>query len=1089
MPLSRQDEEVEEVEEDIDMEDDEAEVEDYESDEVEEAVAAQPQAAAPRAPDQPAPAQPTAGGAGPSLPPRAMPSLPPRGMPSLPPRGMPSLPPRQTPSASTAAASTPASAAPTPAAPTPAAPTPAAPTPAAPTPAAPTPSAPTPAAPTPAAPAPAAPTPAPAARSTMPSLPPRQAPTPAAPTPAAPSGGPSLPQRPAAAPPAGGPSLPQRSAAAPPAGGPSLPQRPAAAPPAAAARPAAVPRPTAQAAAPTAGPLVPTAPPAPPPPSTEVVDPSEAAKVQTIQKKVQDLRVALLRGAGRLGLRYDSEQVSMFMQVIERVERTAGATIYKGTRNVDLNKAAERKARELDSEEPADSPLDVKIKIMMIGMTGTGKSELINSMLERPAARTNAFSATTKGIRTYKGLYHGIKLELIDTPGLHASSSCVTENKTLLRKIKRVYLRQKPSYVFYVDRLDAARPGLGELSLMSMMTQVFGVKMWRETMVVLTHTHAARQALGAGYDMFSRQRRNILAQLIRQAAGDAQVRNPMHLVDCHPNCPTNSFGQPVILEGGQNVPWKQSVFMQLVGYRVYEEVQNLFKEKLKGKGKAGAAKPDMFKQMMRARLPPVKFFVEQMAEGVLKPDTWPAHEDPFDQESDDEEAEEYAHMYYKQMYHLAKEGLPGAPKKYYKQMYHLAQEGLPGAQKEYILMLKQQKLNRLAYKSAYKTEELDSVNTSGYEQLLDRLAYKNAYETEEVDSVNTSGYDGYVTEGLDLGPSFDPDDATNYRYCYCVPESTWQIMPTLDYYGHEHEDAITGFVAEHMTFLGHKNGWGGVPVDVHLAVEKDKSSLCLQGETHLTFVHTVQPFGHRHISQPIGRRHISQACASMEMLRPNIKDVMYQLELNTFRDGLLRADDHAGFGVMVARLGEGGDIKKGPMGMGIRLQDNFRAGCFKINGAAARVRCDGPSGGKDEAWAARVWLHCDYLAGLGCLLDFTQELKQKATPQDYGVGICSTMSYDWLMNGVACSGKLDYSGPDDIHLDVTLFTGSDYKLGWLLVVPAWNYVKDMWQMWRSRGQEQEEFEEEEEEEGDDPAAGMDIEAMLAAMKKQGVKMG
>ena len=37
----------------------------------------------------------------------------------------------------------------------------------------------------------------------------------------------------------------------------------------------------------------------------------------------------------------------------------------------------------------------------------------------------------------------------------------------------------------------------------------------------------------------------------------------MHLVDSHPSCPTNSFGQPVIVDNSANVPWKQSVYMQV----------------------------------------------------------------------------------------------------------------------------------------------------------------------------------------------------------------------------------------------------------------------------------------------------------------------------------------------------------------------------------------------------------------------------------------------------------------------------------------------------------------------------------------------
>jgi hypothetical protein len=51
---------------------------------------------------------------------------------------------------------------------------------------------------------------------------------------------------------------------------------------------------------------------------------------------------------------------------------------------------------------------------------------------------------------------------------------------------------------------------------------------------------------------------------------------------------------------------------------------------------------------------------------------------------------------------------------------------------------------------------------------------------------------GYVAEGLDLGPSFDPEDGTDHRYQYVIADNPVSIMPTLDYYGFEHEDAITG---------------------------------------------------------------------------------------------------------------------------------------------------------------------------------------------------------------------------------------------------------------------------------------------------------
>ena len=46
------------------------------------------------------------------------------------------------------------------------------------------------------------------------------------------------------------------------------------------------------------------------------------------------------------------------------------ASNYRGTRHIDLARAAEREARELDNRQAADSKLDIKVKVMLIGMTG-----------------------------------------------------------------------------------------------------------------------------------------------------------------------------------------------------------------------------------------------------------------------------------------------------------------------------------------------------------------------------------------------------------------------------------------------------------------------------------------------------------------------------------------------------------------------------------------------------------------------------------------------------------------------------------------------------------------------------------------------
>jgi hypothetical protein len=39
-----------------------------------------------------------------------------------------------------------------------------------------------------------------------------------------------------------------------------------------------------------------------------------------------------------------------------------------------------------------------------------------------------------------------------------------------------------------------------------------------------------------------------------------------------------------------------------------------------------------------------------------------------------------------------------------------------------------------------------------------------------------------------------------------------------------------------------------------------------------------------------------------------------------------------------------------------------------------------------------------------------------------------------------------------LHVDANVFSGRDYKLAWLLLLPAWNFLKGIWRSWRERHQ-------------------------------------
>ena len=127
----------------------------------------------------------------------------------------------------------------------------------------------------------------------------------------------------------------------------------------------------------------------------------------------------------------------------------------------------------------------------------------------------------------------------------------------------------------------------------------------------------------------------------------------------HPACPATPSGQPLVFDqlgAGATlsaIPWRQQLYVQLLGLSAYQAGQEFVRQS-QGKAKPGAAggggaggKPgqaDVMKQLMRSRLPPTAYFVEQLVEGVLKPDTYATIEDPFGEESEDEGAEEFRHL-------------------------------------------------------------------------------------------------------------------------------------------------------------------------------------------------------------------------------------------------------------------------------------------------------------------------------------------------------------------------------------------------------------------------------------------------------------
>lgn len=118
-----------------------------------------------------------------------------------------------------------------------------------------------------------------------------------------------------------------------------------------------------------------------------------------------------------------------------------------------------------------NSALNLNVKILVIGLRGTGKTQLIRSLLgmdsssssgsRNPSSSSSssaanlpvdAFAGATKRVEVTTGQVLGIRLSMIDTPGLTASAAGTAANAGVLRQLKKAFKQHAPDLVVYVDR-------------------------------------------------------------------------------------------------------------------------------------------------------------------------------------------------------------------------------------------------------------------------------------------------------------------------------------------------------------------------------------------------------------------------------------------------------------------------------------------------------------------------------------------------------------------------------------------------------------------------------------------------------------
>ncbi|XP_038986708.1 translocase of chloroplast 101, chloroplastic-like [Phoenix dactylifera] len=527
-----------------------------------------------------------------------------------------------------------------------------------------------------------------------------------------------------------------------------------------------------------------------------------------LHEKVELIKVKFLRLVHRLG---HSPEDTVAAQVLYRLDLAEGIRHGRKRNQAFSHENARKRALQLEAEGKED--LDFSCNILVLGKTGVGKSATINSIFGEEKTQTNAFEPATSFVKEIVGIVDGVKIRVIDTPGLRACVMDQSSNRRILSSIKKYTNKCPPDIVLYVDRLDTQTRDLNDLPLLRTITSTLGSSIWFNAIVALTHAASAPPDGPNGsplsYDVFISQRSHVVQQSIRQAAGDMRLMNPVALVENHPSCRRNREGQRVLPNG---VSWRPQMLLLCYSSKILSEANSLLKLQDPSPGKLFG---------FRFRSPPLPYLLSSLLQSRAHPklstdqgaDNGDSDIDleDFSDGDQDEAEDEY-------------DQLPPFKPLRKSQIAKLTKEQKRAYFDEYDyrvkLLQKKQWKEELRRLKELKKRGKDGQNNFSYGDL-----------TEDYDQDNVPATVPVPLPDMALPPSFDCNSPT-YRYRFLEPTSQLLARPVLDTHGWDHDCGYDGVsLEESLAFAGK------FPAAISVQVTKDKKEFSIHLDSSIAAKH------------------------------------------------------------------------------------------------------------------------------------------------------------------------------------------------------------------------------------------------------------
>ncbi|GMN46414.1 hypothetical protein TIFTF001_015590 [Ficus carica] len=500
-------------------------------------------------------------------------------------------------------------------------------------------------------------------------------------------------------------------------------------------------------------------------------------------EKMRLLRVSYLRLVHRLGI---SLEDSMAMEVLD------GLALAYGEHNGHFGalESAKRMALNLEAEKGTD--LDFCLNILVLGKSGVGKSATINFIFGEKKAAIHAFEPATTSLKEIVGTVDGIKIKILDTPGLKVPAIEQTANQKILAAVSKFMKKSPPDVILYVDRLDT-ETGDNDLPMLKSITRALGSSVWRKTIVTLTHSASSPPdgplGLPLSHDIFVAQKSRVVLQSISKAAGNKHLLNPSFM------CPVSLVeNSPMFPQGSRK---RSQLLLLCYSKKVLSEVSCF-------------SPPKHSSDWRRFLRLPLSYLLSSLFQSYPHPklgdgaDSYIEFGGLCDSESEEDE-DEY-------------DKLPSFRPLRKSQVAKLNKEQRKAYFEEYDYCVKL--LERKQWREAVK--RLREIKNKG----KDGANFGDDI-SEDVDEEALK----FNPASESLPPSFDGDDHT-YRYWSLAPASRLLVGPVSETHSWDHDCGWDGVSLVRDFAIAHR-----IPASFHVIITKDKNELNIHLNSSLSLKH------------------------------------------------------------------------------------------------------------------------------------------------------------------------------------------------------------------------------------------------------------